>query len=413
MALNKVLASGRGNLLSARDTSRGVPLNMVNTSRRERQEMVNLAATQVTGGATDEITGAFAAVLKPGASGRKSRNGTKPLRSRASRGRSRGGSTKPRRRPPLRPSSSSAGPLRQGTLTAGSAVSADMMVLPDQVKNQLRSSWYRLRATVQSFRDVSGGRIALGHMYALCQQHLLGLDTEHLSSMLADAMGEDDIPSVQAQDGSATATAALAAAAATVNGADSGTSEAAAAAGAGNMLAADSIDKIEVSTVRALPALEREIQKQWDKVCRALSTMKARAAGGTGGKISLSTAQKVLLSHGVIITVADLCHLPDWAGKLSLGGNGIGNMSSRSQQLLLTARRPGAGNSERVESMLRDNIKRSWRRMNVMLRKNSTGRRGMVDMRQLNAVLSKFGVQLSHDDLVTAFSEFDEGKCGL
>ena len=254
---------------------------------------------------------------------------------------------------------------------------------------------------------MSGGRIALGHMYALCQQHLLGLDTEHLSSMLADAMGEEGTASAQAQ------AAAAAAAASAESGSDTGAREAAAAA-AGNMLAADSIDKLEVSTTRALPALVREFHKQWDQVCRALGTMKARAAGGTGGKITMSTAQKVLLSHGITITVGDLCHLPDWGAKLSLGaGNGTGSMSSRSQQLLRTARMPGAGNSERVESMLRDNIKRSWRRMNVMFRKISTGRRGMVDMRQLNAVLSKFGVQLSHDDLVTAFSEFDKGKRGL
>ena len=50
------------------------------------------------------------------------------------------------------------------------------MVTPAQVKNTLRNSWYRLRSTVQSFQEIENGQIQLGQMYALCQNHLLGLD---------------------------------------------------------------------------------------------------------------------------------------------------------------------------------------------------------------------------------------------
>ena len=81
-----------------------------------------------------------------------------------------------------------------------------------------------------------------------------------------------------------------------------------------------------------------------------------------------------------------------------------GLLTSRSEQILRTSRR---GLSDRVESMLREKIKRSWRRMNVEFRKLGFGRHGMIDLRQLNQVLSKFGIQLSHDDLVLSFNEFD------
>ena len=50
--------------------------------------------------------------------------------------------------------------------------------------------------------------------------------------------------------------------------------------------------------------------------------------------------------------------------------------------------------------------------MNAEFRKVARGRQGIIDLRQLNLVLSKFGIQLSHDDLLTTFNEFDTQRRG-
>ena len=86
-----------------------------------------------------------------------------------------------------------------------------------------------------------------------------------------------------------------------------------------------------------------------------------------------------------------------------------GMLSSRSERILGTSRR---GVSDRVDSMLRSKIKVSWRHMNAEFRKVARGRQGIIDLRQLNLVLSKFGIQLSHDDLLTTFNEFDTQRRG-
>ena len=233
------------------------------------------------------------------------------------------------------------------------------LMSPDRVKNIMRMAWYRLRASV---RDSPSGVINLGHIYALSQQCLLGLTTEQLSSLLADAMG-DAVAEAEVQGGA-------------------------------QYMA---FDDIEVKVPDALKTVEKHIQKQWDKICRAVCDMPK--------SLSLADAHASFLQHGLNLSLEQLCLLPEWAATKS----GSRLLTSRSEQILRTSRR---GLSDRVESILREKIKRSWRRMNVEFRKIGLGRQGMIDVRQLNQILSKFGIQLSHDDLVLSFNEFDEHGCG-
>jgi hypothetical protein len=348
-------ASGRGNMLSSRSQRNG-QLKQLNTSRRERA-LLDLTKTQVKPGKVqtklDEVANAFGTLLKPAASARynptSSRQPKKSLPSRttsASRLR-----TSARKRPGRNKSSK---------------VTGQTVVTPPQVKHTIRNSWYRLRSTVQSFGDIGEGTIQLGQMYALCQNHLLGLDTDQTSALLADIMGSN------AQEdfvGAATTTGG--------------------------------IDTMEVPAMQALPYLEKMIQTQWDRFQNALATMPIQ--------LTLENVQKKLKSHSIILTVGELCHVPDWTSTLS---NGMA--SSRSQKRLLHTRQ-GNPNMKRMESILKTKIKRSWRRMNEVFRKESkeSRRNGKVDVRQLNSVLSKFGVQLAHDDLLALFSKFDEKSIGL
>ena len=355
-------ARGNGNMLSSRSQRSGVPLGLLNTSRRERS-VLNLASTQVSSKTTkrDEISGAFGELLKPGVVPSKIPRARQKVNGKVAASRT-----------------SSAARNRKSARRIGTAnkVSAKTMVTPAQVKNTLRNSWYRLRSTVQSFQEIENGQIQLGQMYALCQNHLLGLDTEQTSTLLADSMGTND------------ATAA-------------GETE------------AGGFDSIEVVVGLILPVLEQHIQQQWDKVNNALEQMPA--------KLKLGQVQKILSMNGVIMTVGELCHVPDWTVGSASARSGMS--SSRSSRSMLRTRQGKMQRASKVDNQLKEKIKRTWRRMNECFRKEcvahaavdrSRSRRGgMVDMRQLNAVLSKFGIQLAHDDLIEIFSKFDNNRSGL
>ena len=70
-----------------------------------------------------------------------------------------------------------------------------------------------------------------------------------------------------------------------------------------------------------------------------------------------------------------------------------GMLSSRSERIWNITK----GVSDRVDSMLRSK-NQSVLAMNAEFRKVVRGRQGIIDLRQLNLVLSKFGIQ-HHDDL--------------
>ena len=353
-------AAGKGNMLSAR--SQGPSLGLLTTSRRERA-VLDLSATQVQSNPTkrDEISGAFGELLKPGGgmlkkvprARRKSSN--KSVSSRAA---------------------SAARNRRSVRRVAGTTnkITGKTIVTPAQVKNTLRNSWYRLRSTVQSFNEIEEGKIQLGQMYALCQNHLLGLDTEQTTALLADSMSTNIV--IDADESKA-----------------------------------DDFDTIEVIASLVLPVLEKHIAKQWDNVLDALGIMPPQ--------LSLAQVQRTLATNGVTMTVGELCHVPDWTTVtltnrgMSSSRSSLSNRSNRSSRSMLRTRQ--GNNIERVELILREKIKRTWRRMNDYFRKECTSARrgGMVDMRQFKNVLSKFGIQLAHDDLVTIFIKFDNNNEGL
>lgn len=315
------------------------------TSRRERQAaaLLNLSSTQVNS-STRRKKPSVRGTLKTNEGARSAVRPLVKCSSRRSASRHR------------RPATSSAKGLprlenyQQANMTPG----GETLMSPDRVKNVMRMAWYRLRATV---RDSPNGVLSLGNIYSLCQKCLLGLTTEQLSSLLADAMG-DASAEVEAQGGEQNI----------------------------------AFDDIVVKVPDALKTLEKHIQKQWDKVCRSVRNMSK--------SILLADAHACLLQHGLNVPLEQFCLLPEWTEAKT--SNGL--LTSRSEQILRTSRR---GLSDRVESMLHEKIKRSWRRMNVEFRKLGFGRHGMIDVRQLNQVLSKFGIQLSHDDLVLSFNEFD------
>jgi hypothetical protein len=239
-----------------------------------------------------------------------------------------------------------------------------------QVKDTMRNSWYRLRSTIQSFSEIGEGKIALGQMYALCQSHLLGLNTEQTSSLLADCMRSN---------------AATDYVEATTN--------------------TDGIDSVEVPASQTLPCLETKIQHQWEKVNSALADMPHR--------LTLKDAQKILSEKGVLMTVGELCHLPDWTSKSPERMLSARSTSSTRSQRILRSRQKN--NRGRVEAMLTEKINRSWRRMNDTFRKESNiaRRGGMIDAGQFKSVLMQYGIQLGHDDLMFVFTKFDHNKEGL
>ena len=167
----------------------------------------------------------------------------------------------------------------------------------------MRMSWYRLRASI---RDSPKGVITLGFMYGLVQECVLGLSIEEMSSLLADAMGSKSVEA-EAQNAESPA-----------------------------------FDDVIVQVSVALPAVEKYIQKQWDKVCTAVSDMSK--------SLPLAEIHTHFMKHGLNFTLEQLCLLPEWETKMSKSGM----LSSRSERILGTSRR---GVSDRVDSMLRSKIK--------------------------------------------------------
>jgi hypothetical protein len=264
----------------------------------------------------------------------------------------------------------SAARSRQSARRIGTAkVTSKTVVTQMQVKDAMRNSWYRLRSTIQSFSDIGEGKIALGQMYALCQSHLLGLDTEQTSSLLADCMGSN--------------------------------AEADYIEAAGNT---DGIDSVEVPASQTSPCLEKKIQQQWEKVNSSLAEMPHR--------LTLKDTQKILSANGVTMTVGDLCRLPDWTSTKSSERtlSARSSSSTRSQRMLRSKQQ-----NNRVEAILAEKINRSWRRMNNAFRKESNiaRRGGMIDASQFKSVLMQHGIQLAHDDLMSVFCKFDHNKEGL
>jgi hypothetical protein len=344
-------ASGRGDILSSRSSQRGVHLNLLNTSRRERA-VLDLTKTQVSSrlqtlSKRDEVKSAFGALLKPNTTNKNSLTSARRQNTTL-------------KKLPLRTVSATQS-FRKSTKVTGRTI-----VTPYQVKNTLRDSWHRLRGTVQSFSEIAEGNIQLGQLYALCQNHLLGLDTEQTSSLLADALGSQSEANI-----------------------------------AGAAFGSNGIDDVEVPASQVLPNLEKKVKQQWENLQNALSKMPA--------KLSLTQVQKFLSTNGIKMTVGELCHVPTWTTLIS------NNMTSARSQNKLASSRQKNDNNDRIESILKSKINRTWKRMNVAFRKESKESRksGKVDVRQLNSVLSKFGIQLAHDDLLFLFSKFDKQNIGL
>ena len=340
MALSKVLASGRQSVMSARAASVGLGPP---TSRRERQAatLFNLSSTQVN-----------TSLQKESRNNVQSRRAPRPRSSVRNSG-FRGNVAKTKRVG----STANSLPRLKKYPQVNQVPTSKTIMSSERIKNVMRVTWYRFRAQV---RDSQNSMITLGKIYTLSQQYILGLDTEQMSALLADAMG-------------------------------GGTTE------AGNQANDESFDNVQVKVADALRSVEKYIQRQWDKVCMAISDMDKT--------LTLGEAHSSFLKHGLKLSLEEICHLPDWSMKSASGGL----FSLSSHQLLKTSR---INLSDRVEKLLKDKIKACWRRMNSEFRKVALGKQGFIDARQLNAVLSKFGIQLSHDDLMRSFSMFDTQGSG-